>query len=41
MGVDVEALLDLAKAGDRAALNELVPLVYADLRRLAASYLRG
>ena len=26
--------------GDRAALDELTPLVYAELRRLAASYLR-
>jgi RNA polymerase sigma factor (TIGR02999 family) len=27
--------------GDRAALDQLVPLVHAELRRLARSYLRG
>jgi len=27
--------------GDRAALDELVPLVHAELRRLARSYMRG
>ena len=27
-------------SGDKAALDELVPLVYDELRRLAASYLR-
>src|SRR5215203_3473050 len=27
--------------GDKAALDELMPLVYDELRRLAASYLRG
>ncbi len=33
-------LLNRAKDGDQAALNELVPLVYAELRRIAANYLR-
>ena len=33
-------LLGLAKGGDKAALNELVPLVYAELHRMATSYLR-
>jgi len=27
-------------SGDKAALDELIPLVYEELRRLAASYLR-
>jgi RNA polymerase sigma-70 factor, ECF subfamily len=27
--------------GDRAALDKLVPIVYAELRRLAANFLRG
>jgi RNA polymerase sigma factor (TIGR02999 family) len=40
MGADVTTLLGLAKGGDKAALNELVPLVYAELHRMAASYLR-
>lgn len=33
-------LLQAWKGGDRAALDKLVPLVYANLRRLAAAYLR-
>lgn len=36
----VTVLLQAWKDGDRAALDKLVPLVYANLRRLAASYLR-
>jgi RNA polymerase sigma factor (TIGR02999 family) len=36
---DVTRLLDAAKQGDPAAADELLPLVYAELRRLAASYL--
>jgi RNA polymerase sigma factor (TIGR02999 family) len=40
MGADVTTLLGLAKGGDKAALNELVPLVYAELHRMASSYLR-
>ena len=38
---DVTVLLDRAKNGDKAALNELVPLVYGELRKIAASYLRN
>ena len=36
----VTVLLQAWKGGDRAALDKLVPLVYANLRRLAAAYLR-
>ncbi|MFN7945898.1 MAG: sigma-70 family RNA polymerase sigma factor [Blastocatellia bacterium] len=34
-------LLHEIEAGNRAALDELFPLVYEELRRLASSYLRG
>jgi len=34
-------LVDRATKGDRPALETLMPLVYAELRRLAAHYLRG
>lgn len=37
---DVTALLVDWSNGDRHALDELMPLVYAELRRLAGSYLR-
>ncbi len=40
MGADVANLLSRVKAGDQAALNELVPLVYEELHRIAARYLR-
>ena len=40
MAEDVTALLDRAKNGDKSALDELVPLVYAELHRIASSYLR-
>ncbi len=36
---DITALLDDWSSGDLGALDRLVPLVYADLRRLAESYL--
>lgn len=36
----VAKLLGRSKDGDQAALNELVPLVYSELRRIAARYLR-
>ena len=36
----VTALLVKWSSGDKAALDELVPLVYDELRKLAASYLR-
>jgi RNA polymerase sigma factor (TIGR02999 family) len=41
MGADVPTLLGLAKTGDQAALNELLPIVYAELHKLAAAYLRS
>ncbi len=37
---DVTALLQEWREGDRKALDRLLPLVYGELRRLAASYLR-
>src|SRR5215475_62176 len=37
---DVTALLVKWSGGDRAALEELMPLVYGELKRLAGSYLR-
>jgi RNA polymerase sigma factor (TIGR02999 family) len=41
MGADVPTLLGLAKTGDKAALNELVPIVYAELHKMASAYLRS
>jgi RNA polymerase sigma factor (TIGR02999 family) len=41
---DSETLTHLLRdwrQGDRAALDKLVPIVYAELRRLAANFLRG
>jgi RNA polymerase sigma factor (TIGR02999 family) len=37
---EVTALLKDWSGGDRAALERLMPLVYSELRKLAASYLR-
>jgi RNA polymerase sigma factor (TIGR02999 family) len=37
---DVTRLLQLWSGGDSKALDELVPLVYRELRRLAAAYIR-
>jgi RNA polymerase sigma-70 factor, ECF subfamily len=37
---EVTQLLHRARAGDRAALDELMPLVYSELRRIAASFMR-
>jgi RNA polymerase sigma factor (TIGR02999 family) len=37
---DLTALLKEWSEGDRDALDQLMPLVYGELRRLAASYLR-
>ncbi len=37
----VTVLLHEWRGGDREALGELMPLVYAELHRLAASYMRG
>lgn len=39
-GPSVTALLDKWGSGDRGALEELLPIVYDELRRLAASHLR-
>lgn len=36
----VTQLIEQARAGDRLALEQLVPLVYGELRRLAARYVR-
>ena len=38
---EVARLLGQLRAGDRAALDDLMPIVYAELRRMAARYLRG
>ena len=38
---DVTTLLAASSAGDRAAMDQLLPLVYDELRRLAQSYLRS
>lgn len=38
---DVTLLLSQLRAGDREAESKLIPLVYDELRRLAAHYLRG
>ncbi len=40
-GQEVTALLREWSAGDRGALERLMPLVYGELRRLAASHLRS
>ena len=40
MATDTANLLERASAGDPKATSELMPLVYNELRRLAASYLR-
>jgi RNA polymerase sigma-70 factor, ECF subfamily len=38
---EVTQLLQSLNAGDRQAVDALVPLVYAELRKLAAHYLKG
>jgi len=38
--VDVTQLLQRASAGDSGAMNEVAPLVYSELKKLAASHLR-
>jgi ECF sigma factor len=38
---DVSRLLRAWSEGDRLALGELIPIVYAELRRLAHRYMRG
>ena len=37
---DVTVLLEAWRAGDRAALDKLIPVIYEDLRRIAARYMR-
>jgi RNA polymerase sigma factor (TIGR02999 family) len=37
----VTTLLRAWRQGDRAALDQLMPIVYAELRQIAARYLRG
>ena len=37
---DLTALLRDASEGDQNALDRLMPLVYGELRKIAASYLR-
>ena len=38
---DITQLLIDSKGGDKAALDQLMPIVYSELRRLAESYLRA
>lgn len=38
---DITQLLNKAQAGDRSALDELLPLVYNELRRIAGSQLQN
>jgi RNA polymerase sigma-70 factor (ECF subfamily) len=38
---DISLLLRQSREGDREAMNQLLPLVYDELRRIAASYLRS
>jgi RNA polymerase sigma factor (TIGR02999 family) len=40
LAADTSKLLERARAGDAKAVSQLMPLVYEELRRLAASYLR-
>src|SRR5436190_19043005 len=37
----ITALLQQFANGDKTALDQLIPLVYSELRRLAGGYLRG
>ncbi len=38
---EISALLLAWSGGDEAALDELIPLVYENLHRLAHSYMKG
>lgn len=38
---EVTALLDAWRGGDASALERLIPIVYADLRRIAGRYIRS
>ena len=37
---EVTRLLDRIRLGDRTALEELMPLVYTELRRIAGAFMR-
>lgn len=39
MSTTITQILNASREGDEAALNDLLPLVYAEMRRLAGSYL--
>ncbi len=41
MAADVTELLQRWRGGDTGALNELMPLVYSELRRIAQAFLRN
>lgn len=41
MAETITVLLDRLKTGDNRALDDLIPLVYPELRRMAGSYMRG
>jgi RNA polymerase sigma factor (TIGR02999 family) len=38
---DVTRLLTLVRGGNQEAVNQLVPLIYDELRRMAGAYMRG
>ena len=40
MSSNVTSLLQRVRAGDRSALDELMPLVYGELRRIAGAFMR-
>jgi RNA polymerase sigma-70 factor (ECF subfamily) len=40
-GPDITQLLRQSRAGDRAAVDQVIPLAYDELRRLAGAYLRN
>jgi|HubBroStandDraft_4_1064222.scaffolds.fasta_scaffold28958_2 RNA polymerase sigma factor (TIGR02999 family) len=40
-GQEITQLLARWSGGNRDALNELMPLIYSELKRMAAAYLRG
>ena len=41
MSSEITGLLQRWRQGDDAAVNELIPLVYSELHRIAETYLRG
>ena len=38
---DVTRLLTLVRDGNQEAVNQLIPLIYDELRRMAGAYMRG